>query len=266
MNTNKIKKRKQNKSRCAKKIVAFLVLFCICIGGISMISAKYIKQTTTNNNAATAKEFYFESDLLDGSTHEVTPTDNGTATVKIRLKNYVDELRYSETEIKYEISVKETGSDTEAKNITVSNGSGTISTGAKNYADIELSKLEAGKSYTVTATTDNIYHKTLKGTIQVSKPDTEINASVHDETQYIEVTIWTNDYRGDVALNYSNSIGLSPDNTDTKMKGKTIGDTITTSFKANQSHVFRFFKEDTSKNYDVKISGKEVTVIEKAES
>lgn len=266
MNTNKIKKRKQNKSRGANKIVAFLVLFCICIGGIAMISAKYIKQTTTNKNAATAKEFYFESDLLDGDTHEVTPTDKGTATVKIRLKNYVDELRYSETEIQYKISVKETGSDTEDNDITVKNGSGTIETGAKHYADIELSNLQAGKSYTITATTDNIYHKTLKGTIEVSKPDTDINASVHDETQYIEVTIWTNDYSGNVTLSYGNSIGLSPDNTDSKMKGKTTGETITIDFKANQSHVFRFFKENTDAKYDVQINGKEVTVIEKSES
>lgn len=266
MNTNKIKKRKHSKSRGANKIVAFLVLFCIGIGGISMISAKYIKQTTTDKNAATAKEFYFESDLLDGNTHKVTPTDNGRANVTIRLKNYVDELRYSETEINYNVTVKETGSDTKAENITIKNESGTITTGAKHNADVELSNLEEGKSYIVTATTDNIYKKTLKGTIEVSKPDTDINASVHDETQYIEVTIWTNDYSGDVTLKYGSNIGLIPDNTDTTLKGKTTGQAITTELKANQSHVFRFFKENTEQTYDVQINGKEVTVIEKTQS
>ena len=159
MNINKGEKRKSGKGRGANKIVVFLVLFCICIGGISVISAKYIKQTTTNNNAATAEEFYFESDLLDESTHEVTPTNNGTANVTIRLKNYVDELRYSETEIKYNLSVKEKDSDNEATDIVISNGSGTIAPTNKNKADVELSKLKAGKTYTVTATTDNIYKK-----------------------------------------------------------------------------------------------------------
>ena len=50
------------------------------------------------------------------------------------------------------------------------------------------------------------------------------------------------------------------------MEGKITGKIITTDFKANQSHVFRFFKENTDTKYDVKIDNddKGVTVIEKA--
>lgn len=265
MNLNKNKKRKDPKSRGTRinKTVVLLVLFCLCIGGISMIYAKYIKQNTTNNNSATAKEFYFESDLLDGKEHEIKPTeDDKTASVMIRLKNYIDELRYSETAIDYTVSVTE--GDSQATGVTVDQPTGTINAGTKSHADVKLSNLQPGHTYTVKATTDNIYKKTLTGTIKVSKIDDQVYASVHDETQYIEVTIWTTDHSGEVKLSYGN-IGLIPDNTDTKMKdAQSTGGTITESdWKANTSHVFRFFKETISKTYQTKINGTEVTISEK---
>lgn len=274
------KKVQNNKGRGAgwNKTVVLLVLFCLCIGGISMVSAKYIKENTTKNNSATAKEFYFTSDLLDGKQHEITPTENNgkMANVTIRLKNHIDDLRYSETEIKYKVSVTEkdaeTSSDT-AEDVYIAygteesadvNGLYTLEAGKKEDVDVTLSNLQAGKTYTVTATTDNIYKKTLMGTIKVSEPDTKIYASLHDETQYIEVTVWTTDYAGTVNLKYGD-IGLLPDNTDTKMKdASSKGGTITDNdWKANTSYVFRFFKSDANKEYKVTVNDKEVTVSEK---
>ena len=280
MNLQKNRRRQNNKGRGARgsKIVALLVLFCLCIGGISMVSAKYIKQNDTKNNSATAKEFYFESDLLDGKEHEVVATKaaDGTATasVTIRLKNYADELRYSETEIKYQVSVIEKksdeGTDTDSdgqsvdNNIAITDKTGTIDAEAKNHADVTLSNLEAGKTYVVTATTSNIYQKTLTGTIKVVAPDDTLYASVRDNAQYIEVTVWTTDYTGNVTLKYNNGT-LLPDNTDTKMQ-----DVVTTSsifyqgkWEANTSHVFRFFKTDEKSTYQVTVNGTEVTVSEK---
>lgn len=281
MNPQKNRKRQNNKGRGARgsKIVALLVLFCLCIGGISMVSAKYIKQNDTKNNSATAKEFYFESDLLDGKEHEVIATKDAdgiaTASVTIRLKNYADELRYSETEIQYEVSVTEKKSDegtdtdsneqSEDSNIVITGEKGTIAAEAKNHADVTLSNLEAGKTYVVTAATNNIYQKTLTGTIKVVAPDDTLYASVRDNTQYIEVTVWTTDYAGNVTLKYDNYT-LLPDNTDTKMRDiLTTNDTFYEgNWEANTSHVFRFFKTDETKKYQVEIDddNKEVTVSE----
>ena len=280
MNPQKNRKRQNNKGRGVRgsKIVALLVLFCLCIGGISMVSAKYIKQNNTKNNSATAKEFYFESDLLDGKEHEVVATKaaDGTATasVTIRLKNYADELRYSETEIQYEVSVTEKNSDegtdtdpneqSEDSNIVITGDTGTIDAGAKNHADVTLSNLEAGKTYVVTAATSNIYQKTLTGTINVVAPDDTLYAYVRDNTQYIEVTVWTTDYAGEVTLKYDNKT-LLPDNTDTKMRD--VSTTNATfyqgSWEANTSHVFRFFKTNEKNTYQVTVNGTEVTVSEK---
>lgn len=266
MNPNKNRKNKNHKSRSVQinKTVTFLVLFCLCIGGLSMVVAKYIKQNTTKNNAAVAREFYFESDLLDGENHEIMPTDNnGTANVTIRLKNYIDDLRSSETKIKYTVKVTEENATNSEANVSIEPATGTIETGERKYKDIKISNLQAGKTYKITATTDNIYKKILTGTIKVSKPDKEIYATVHDEKQYIEVTIWTKDYTGEVSLKYSDA-NLIPDNTDTKMKDAITGTgTITeTNWEANTSHVYRFFKNDETKTYQATVNDKEVTVSE----
>ena len=270
MNLNKNRKNENRKSRSVQinKTVTLLVLFCLCIGAISMVAAKYIKQNTTKNNAAAAREFYFESDFLDSKTHEIEimPTDNGTANVTIRLKNYIDDLRYSETDIDYTVKVtEENATDTET-GATIDPKTGTIETGNPHHKDITIANLQAGKTYKITATTDNIYKKTLTGTIKVSEPDTKVYASVHDETQYIEVTIWTKDYAGNVSLNYS-ATNLIPDNTDTKMKDATTGTgRITeTDWKANTSHVYRFFKNDENQGYQVTVNDEEVTVSETTE-
>ena len=265
MNPQKKRKRKNSKIRRTRlnKTMALLVLFCLCIGGISMVSARYIQQNDTDNNSVSAKEFYFESDLLDGRIHEVIPTDdNGmTASVTLRLMNYVDELRYSGTEIKYSVTVKENGTDNLLENSNITNQTGTIAATQKKHADVTISNLEAGKTYIVTATTSNIYKKTLTGTIEVASADTTVHASISNNTdQYIEVTVWTTDYTGNVTLKYDNKT-LLPDNTDTKMK-----DAVSTrdifysgSWGANTSHVFRFFKTTTA-TYQVTVSGTEVTV------
>lgn len=244
-----------------RKAVVFLILFCLCMGAVSMVSAKYLKEIVTKNNSVTAKEFYFESDLLDGKTHKVSPTDNGTAKVTVRLKNYADELRYSETAIDYEVTVKESGSDTAAGGVTIDPPTGILTAESKRYADIVISGLQPGITYTVTATTSNSYHKTLTGTIEVAAIDRNVHASINDQTQYIEVTVWTTDYSGSITLKYDGNIGLSPDNTDTLMSQNKTGDLITIdSWKANTSHVFRFFKDNTNESYEVTENGTEVTV------
>lgn len=269
MNPQKNRKGKNNKGRGARvnKVVALLVLFCVCIGGISMVSAKYIKQNDLKNNSAKAQEFYFESDLLDGEEHEIIATKdaagNVTGSVTIRLKNYVDELRYSETAVAYTVSVEETGTDNQLADSSITNKSGTIAAGSKQKQDVTISDLEPGKTYLVTAVTNNVYKKTLQGTIKVLAPDEAVYASVNDQTEYIEVTVWTTDYTGKVILKYGD-IGLIPDNTNAKMKqALSTGGTISeNNWEANTSYVFRFFKTDTNKKYDVAVDGTEVTVSE----
>lgn len=238
-----------------KKIILLLSLFCISIFFISIVSAKYIHKTE-NTGTITAKEFYFKSDLLDGGTHTVTAVGD-TASVTIRLMNHEDALRYSETDINYTISIK--NSDGTEVTSEGSDLTGTITGGACNDKDIAINGLQPGKTYTITASTENYYSKTLKGTIKVNSLDRDIHTAILDEGAYIEVTIWSREYTGIVKLDYCQ--GLIPDNTDsllTKAQNATDDNTpaeVTLSdWKADTSHVFRFFKNDKNKNYKVEIT------------
>ena len=265
----KPQRRKKNKNTIVgrNKTVVLLVLFCITIGAMAMVAAKYIHDTNTTNGA-TAKEFYFTSDILSktGTTHEVTALEaNQTATVTFQLMNHADSLRYSEVNIKYTVSVREKGGAT-LDSSKIENQTGTISGNQVNNANVTIKGLEPGKEYIVTATTDNTYKQTLRGTIKVKKADDNVYASVKDKNNYIEVTVWTIDHTGEVSLTYQNT-GLIPDNTDTKMENaKRTDDTLKfTDWAANTSHVFRFFKQntDTSKIYEAKVNETEVTISEK---
>ena len=237
----------------------------------AVVAAKYIDQTK-NNDAVTAKEFYFTSDILDGKTHKISADQsNKTAKMKVQLMNHPDDLRASEVDIHYTVTVK---NQTDKKDVTLnddnsSNATGTIEKGKCNEQSVTISGLEAGKTYEITATTNNTYEKTLKGTIEVSDTDNKIYQTTKDHEEYVEVTIWTVDYSGEIKLEYPQ--GLIPDNTDDWMStAQNATDTSRTlildasKIKENTSHTFRFFKENTSDTYKTSVDneGKKVTISE----
>lgn len=282
------------------KTTAFLILFCVLLVLITAgVTARYI-QKTDKNDVAVAKEFYFKSDLLDGNTHTIAPTDSdGKGSITITLMNHADELRYSEVDIDYTVSVEEvtdssgssgtassnsdasntgTGtavqagdgnsSTTTASGVTIDKPTGKIENGKVNNYEVKISGLQPGKTYKVTATTNNTYSKTLTGTIKVNPIDSELHASVTDKTQYIEVNVWSVDKEHNVTLTYCE--GLIPDNTDSLMSSAQTattgtlsipnGSDSTISLGKNESHMFRFFKTDTSSNYNASVSGTTVVI------
>ena len=130
---------------------------------------------------------------------------------------------------------------------------------------ITVSGLQPGESYFVTAATSNTYEKTLTATIKVNPIDNKVYCDLSDEGTYINVTVWTDDYAGDINLAYP--AGLIPDNTDSWMAdwSRASGEmnTVTlTNMGANASHVFRFFKENAENTYSASssVSNNERTV------
>ncbi|MBU5481401.1 hypothetical protein KQI91_09330 [Blautia sp. MSJ-19] len=262
---NRRKKRRDTIAGLSRTVV-FLALFCVFLGMLTFVAAKYIRQTE-KTSVANAQEFYFTSDLLDGNVHQVSTQTDGMASVTLTLMNHADELRYSEVDIAYTVTVTDANGNEET-GITVDPAKGSIAKGENHDAEIKVSGLKAGEKYVITASTDNTYAKTLTGTVSVNAVDSQVYASVKDGGVYIEVTVWTTESSvSNMILKYC--AGLIPDNTDTQLKNAVTASTDTSIqigesgiWTANTSHVYRFFKSVASRTYKAETNGTEVTVSE----
>lgn len=241
-----------------------LMMAWILAFGAFVVYAKYV-QTSRYNDAVTAKEFYFSSDLLDGELHEVPALEeDGTAEVSFHLTNHEDQLRYSTLPVSYEVTWEnadgEKQSTAEAENrITGEMSAGKGSNYDTNDKKITISGLEAGNTYHITARSLAPYTKILTGTVRVQTQDKQLHAVLEDLGSYVEITIWTADYSGNVTLQCADS--LIPDNTDSWMQNAETGTVQRYSMGTNTSHQFRFFKSSGTAAYQcsVKENGIEVT-------
>lgn len=245
-------------------LIAVVVLAAVCV----VVAAKYI-QADTKEVAATAKEFYFESDVLDDQTHQVAATEgdegNKTATISVTLKNHADDLRFSEVDIPFTVSVV-ADDGTTADGVAVSPSEGKLSNGSTQDQVVTISGLQPGKTYTVTATTNDTYTKTLSGTFAVTATNADVQASLRDGVAYIEATIWASDSSATASVTYTN--GLIPDNTNSLMADwKTASGQAGSGsvfLEAYSSHTLRFFKSVSSKTYAITTTGTEVSINEQA--
>lgn len=165
----------------------FWAVFCMIMISISSVSAKYIRQTELTG-VVNARNFYFVSDLLDGGVHQVMVKEDTMASVT--LMNYINEERYSEVDIDYVVEVRDTDKD-EKSSLTVSPAAGTITKGQRNAVEIVVSRLKAGHTYKITASTDNTYAKTLTGVVKVNADDSplcapEADGKVQSEAEFTD--------------------------------------------------------------------------------
>lgn len=156
-----------------------LAVFCILFSFIPSVTAKYIKQTEIKG-VAIAREFYFSSNLLDGSMHQITAGEDGRASVSFVLMNYEEERKYSEVDIDYVVTVEEEDGDKE-NDVVISPAAGKIPKGMPDHVEIMVSGLTAEHTYRINASTDNTYTKTLTGTVKVGTEDEQMYLSTEDE-------------------------------------------------------------------------------------
>ncbi len=239
----------KNPSRKAKKkyvgiaaIVMCLLLFTLLIGAAI---GRYQRQLRSEGYVR-AKEFYFTSDFLDGGTHTLNPGNNS---VTFTLGNHADDLRFSEVDIAYTVTV--------TSGATVTDGTGTLSKNTKSDGNVTISGLESGKDYIVTATgtggegSASGYEKTLTATIRVLKPVPAVYKHLDTtNSSYVLLTVWAQGYTGDVTITPPADARLIPDNTDPVMQYTQTGGEIrdSTSFQDDNgysSHTYRFFYDGT---------------------
>ena len=230
--------------------------------------AKYF-QSTDRNTAAKAKEFYFTSNYLTqlGSEYNITPGPGGTVDVSFELSNF-EGLNQSELDIHYTVTVTDDTAGTH--NVAVSySGNKTLTAGGNGETEtITLNGLQAGKTYTVTATGENGYRQTLTATFVVDSMVTTIFTNTRSYGDYVLLTIWTADKGATVS--FTVPTGLIPDATDPALTGKegivpgqeaTEKNTVTLTLGVNESRSFRFFTTGAYNGSAIAVAGATETTI-----
>lgn len=217
--------------------LAAALLLCV---GLPKVSAKYVEKST-QTNVLSAKDFYFTSPLLEGTTHTLMP---GTTTLEIPVRNYADSLRYSGTDIVYTYTVTK-------DNSKVAGGSGTVAGGAANTASISVQNLTAG-TYTVTVNATSPFTAGLTGTFVIPEITGGVSYKVDDSSgsPYAVLTVWTENYSGNVTVSWPS--GLTPDSTDPALRsftGGSTGGSTTVALDTYSSASYRFFKNDAAADY-----------------
>lgn len=213
-----------------KRGIAAIAVFAMCLVLLVMVSGAVIGRYQSqlgSEKAIKAKDFYFTSNFLDGGTHTLAP---GSTEVKFMLGNHADDLRFSEVDIDYVVTVD--------NGATVKKDTGTLKSGSVKDEEIVISNLRAG-TYTITATGTGGYSKTLRATIVVPEKATRVYQ--HQDNiagEYTLLTIWNEtDETKKVTVMYT---GI-PDNTNPNMADWTTNDSREVTIEAHASKTFRFF-------------------------
>lgn len=227
---------KKNIKTTRKKVIisTIAVVLSLCVLAIGMFAAKYINEESSDG-LVVAQNFYFTSNFLDGKEHTLA---SDSTSVTFTLGNHEDDLRYSEVDIEYEVTVD--------NGATIEKDTGTLASGSINDAEVTISGLQPGKTYKVEAVGKGGYTKTLTATIVV--PEKKAQLYYHEDkssAEYILLTVWNEgDEKGEVTITYT---GI-PDNTNPNMNDwkKSDNDTEvkqTVTIEPHESKVFRFFGE-----------------------
>ncbi len=239
-----LKAKKKSAGTAAAALAACLVLFAVLIGAAI---GRYQTQLQSDGSVK-AKEFYFTSDFLDGGIHTLAaPTPGpgnapGSTEVSFTLGNHADALRFSEVEIDYTVTVDPPS----GVNVAYQNTPHKLGNTAVQDDTVTISGLQAGMTYTVTATGKGGYQKELTATIKVLSNGARLYQ--YQETvpgEYTLLTVWNEgETEGNVEITYT---GI-PDNTNPNMTDWVNNGTESADIPAHTSRVYRFFGGTVSVN------------------
>jgi hypothetical protein len=249
-------------------VVALALLFAVGTF-FYQTSAKYVFGKSATGTLVT-NEFYFESDLLaeDAPAYtvnyqtEAVDADNQTGASNPKsissftfvLKNYADNLRITEDDISYTVSVDSELSvtyESESTSGTAQNSNNTsahtLNGKKKSEEKITVVGFEKGKTYTIAVTGKTLYTKTLKATITVYDDGAEVYQYVNTaQSAYVLLTVWTENVASGTTVTITYPTGLIPDNTYETMRDWTLEKkTYDVEVVAYSSYQFRFFKDST---------------------
>lgn len=225
-------------SKANKRIYVLLMLLVMTVilsSAVSNLFAKYVS-TQTKQQTATAPQFYFESDLLteEGAAYTFS---SAMGQISFYLYNHADELRVSEIDINYTVTVTCEEED-------IATVQGTLSASANGTsARINLPPLTPGKTYTVQAVGENGYTRTLRATFYVTDESGFYKYVDTTNLYFVELTVWTQNTTDTYTVTFP--AGLIPDNTCEGLETvQTTGRTFCVNLTPYSSQTFRFFIPD----------------------
>jgi len=231
--------RKGKKKRAGAAMAVPAVCLALLVILIGAAIGRYMHQINSAGSVR-AKEFYFTSDFLDGEKHTLAP---GSGELTFTLGNHADELRYSEVDIAYVVTVTDADGKTSTATVECKNSNQKLAKDKKEDNEVTISGLESGHTYTVTAVGTGGYEKTLTATIEVLPGETAVYKYLETNSDYVLLTVWAQGYTGDVTI--TPPAELIPDNTDPVMgtvkTGESFTDTTSFSNDSYASHTYRFF-------------------------
>lgn len=241
-----------------KKQLLIIVLIVTALGIMYSFSKYAIQLSSTN--IQTAEQFYFESEILkeEGASYELKDWDGASRyTLEITLKNYADSLRYTKSDIKYEVEgVAVTEGITVTTSLTADNTtiSGTEQGESKFYIYVDpTSAVDEGEyvEFSVTANATSPYAKSLTANFKLfaKSQGNGYEATISEENnQYVDLVINTQKENKNITINYDNS-KLMLDTTNTAIQDSAIikGDTtnsININLKSNSEYNIGFIKKN----------------------
>ena len=233
-----MRKRRKAKKKLPFRAFIITAMFLIVLLAVGVV-AKYVHNASQSGYLRT-ENFYFSSNLLTEDGNAVYDLNAGTTSLSIILKNQEDELRISEVDIPYTISVTNVTGGT----VTLSSASGELSKDSADSDTITVTIPSGVTGFKLTATTNTTYEKTLSATFNVLQEGADFGFSSEEYDGYVELTVWSNGYEGDLAVTVP--AGLIPDRTDPRLSSMTYNNSGTNSFSitdiaANESVTYRFF-------------------------
>ncbi len=228
----------------------FLLVSLILMG---KVAAKYFIERK-KETLYTAGAFYFESDLLTNTSSIKTYTyKEGTNEIELVLTNNIDDLRYSEVDIFYKVTITDLngGAITDKDENNISEILGKLEKGKIDSQIVKFSNLKTG-SYIVNAISTAPYEKSLKANFVITDRDDDIQFNVKDaiNSPVAQLTISTKDYNGNIKITWPK--GITPDNTNFYFFNNNSnyeGSNKTIQISSNSEIIIQFFKEDLSKQY-----------------
>ena len=227
-----------------KHMALFIISFVIMIASLTLGTvtlARYIRRISSDG-VIDPNKFYFESNLLtlDGASYELA-----TDSITFDLKSYDDNLRHSEVDIDYEVSITCSDGGVQIPEATKSD---TLPAG-KSRVSIEYNGLVLGKTYTVTASATAPYTKTISASFTLPSENEAVMLERSDSADgYIAyLTLKTGNVAKSGIVTWQE--GYVPMNAYAPMEHAS-GTSNNVTLEPNRVYVLSFLKSDLSAEYN----------------